>query len=411
MGEKVLVPVLTVTDNPSEVFTTRFSPDGTLLAAGCGDGCVRVYSSKNGALLYELENPDSKYGSLPITAVRFRPTTAMSKTKNVLLVGSADGSVSHWHITSGKCLDRIWSKRLLDNYAYERKYGAEEKQGQQTDGKGYENQIFCVDYRSDGAMFATAGKDKVVRVYDEATKSLIHEMVEGTAKVTPGHSNRVFSLKFNPEDPNCVVSGGWDNTVQIWDIRVNRAVRSIFGPHICGDAVDVRNNVVLTGSWRPDEQLQLWDLGSGKLLKTIPWYQSAVHVKNPAMIYCAAFSKGDGRYIAAGGSGSNEAKLFDREAGNQVIGTITGLSRAVFALDFDPLNHKLAVAGGDTAVRIFELKNKVKISLRRLAKKRKSSSGMIEPLAMRDEQKLKSDDDEGEGRLYNPDTERKEGKQ
>lgn len=32
---------------------------------------------------------------------------------------------------------------------------------------------------------------------------------------TPGHSNRVFSLKFNPDDPNIIVSGGWDNTVQV----------------------------------------------------------------------------------------------------------------------------------------------------------------------------------------------------
>lgn len=36
-----------------------------------------------------------------------------------------------------------------------------------------------------------------------------------------------------------VVSGGWDNTVQIWDIRVGGAVRMFYGPHICGEAVDM----------------------------------------------------------------------------------------------------------------------------------------------------------------------------
>ena len=35
------------------------------------------------------------------------------------------------------------------------------------------------------------------------------------ANVTPGHSNRVFSLKFDPSDDNTIVSGGWDNTVQV----------------------------------------------------------------------------------------------------------------------------------------------------------------------------------------------------
>ena len=51
-------------------------------------------------------------------------------------------------------------------------------------------------------------------------------------------------------------------------------MRSIFGPHVCGDAMDVLDGTLLTGSWRPDDQLQLWDLGSCKLISTIPWERS-----------------------------------------------------------------------------------------------------------------------------------------
>ena len=47
-------------------------------------------------------------------------------------------------------------------------------------------------------------------------------------------------------------------------VRLNYAVRSIFGAHVCGDSLDISGNTVLTGSWRPEEQLQLWDLGSGQ---------------------------------------------------------------------------------------------------------------------------------------------------
>ena len=75
--------------------------------------------------------------------------------------------------------------------------------------------------------------------------------------VTAGHSNRVFSLKFCPDDENLLVSGGWDNTVQVWDIRVGHSVRSIFGPHVAGDSVDVTGQTVLTGSWRPEKCLQV----------------------------------------------------------------------------------------------------------------------------------------------------------
>ena len=179
-------PICPPSENPSEVFSTRFSPDGKLLAAGCGDGAIRVFKTSNGALCYSLNvgKPDG----MPTTSLRFRPHTSSSKTKNVLLAVNSDGAVQHWHITSGKRLHEIIEE---------------------------DNQCFAVDYRPDGQLFATAGKDQAVRVYDESTKTLVSTLKGGMAQVTPGHSNRVFSLKFNPDDPNLLVSGGWDNTVQV----------------------------------------------------------------------------------------------------------------------------------------------------------------------------------------------------
>jgi len=56
-----------------------------------------------------------------------------------------------------------------------------------------------------------AGRDCHVRVYDETTKSLAANLKERGD--LPGHSNRIFCVKFNPLDNNMIVSGGWDNTV------------------------------------------------------------------------------------------------------------------------------------------------------------------------------------------------------
>lgn len=59
------------------------------------------------------------------------------------------------------------------------------------------------------------------------------------------------------------------------------AARRIFGPHICGDAIDVDiNNTLLTGSWRSEEQLQLWDFGSGKLIEVSEVGSSSTHHSN-----------------------------------------------------------------------------------------------------------------------------------
>lgn len=69
---------------------------------------------------------------------------------------------------------------------------------------------------------------------------------------------------------------GWDNTVQIWDIREGNAVRSIYGPHICGDALDIVGDEILTGSWRADTQLEVWSLASGNDI-CIAWMNSYLH--------------------------------------------------------------------------------------------------------------------------------------
>ncbi|RHY93200.1 hypothetical protein DYB37_008470 [Aphanomyces astaci] len=165
-----------------------------------------IFNVQNGTLAYTLMQPHHNFGfGMPCTAIRFRPLTSASKTKNVLLAVSTHGTL------------------------------------------------------------------------------------------TAGHSNRVFSVKYHPLDENTIVSGGWDNTIQIWDTRVGHSVRGIYGPHIAGDAIDINaKNEILTGSWRPENPLEL-------------------------------------------------------------IGTVAGLSRGVFTLDFSPAGDKLALAGADAAIRIIDI--------------------------------------------------------
>jgi len=211
---------------------------------------------------------------------------------------------------------------------------------------------------SDGSVFATAGRKHEVRVYDECTKKLSCVLRGGEEGLTPGHSNRVFALKFHPTMRDVLVTGGWDNTVQFWDLRRGHAVRAIFGPHICGDAIDISDDgaTMMTGSWRMDKQLQLWDFRSGQALDCIQW-RSGASLAQPCMVYGAQFSKGNGsKLIAAGGSGANEAKIFERSTGD-VVGSVLGLTRACYAVDFSNNGDMLAVAGGDGCVKVVNITN------------------------------------------------------
>lgn len=327
-----LAAKLTISGNTSEIFCVKFSPDGNYVAAGCGDGAIRVFNAITGALAYNLQGGSNV--ALPTTAIKFRPVTATTRTKNVILAANATGTVQHWHMTSGKCLHSIEEE---DN-----------------------NQVYAMDYNAEGSRFVTAGKDTALRVYDEATKTLLMTMKGGgsySINSTPGHSNRIFSTRMVPHDENMIISGGWDNTVQFWDCRVGAAVRSIYGPHICGDSLDIVGGRIVTGSWRPNHQLELWDYGSGGKICEVPWH---ILPNQPScMLYAAQFSKeGQGRFLAAGGSGANEAKIFDTMRDNAVVGTVTGLTRGVFSVDFSPESQKVVIGSGDASVRIFDIVSK-----------------------------------------------------
>ena len=48
-----------------------------------------------------------------------------------------------------------------------------------------------------------------------------------------GHTNRVFSIKCHPSDPNIVFSGGWDNTVQVCLEFFSAIEFQYIGVHVC----------------------------------------------------------------------------------------------------------------------------------------------------------------------------------
>ncbi|CAG9326245.1 unnamed protein product [Blepharisma stoltei] len=318
--DRVINHLHTIADS-GDILAVKWNPDDSHLATACADGTVKIYASSSGNFIRTL-NCRLTADPMPVTALQWRPPTSQTKTKNVLVATTADGGVLHWHATSGKILHTI----RFDQ----------------------ENQVFCVDYDLEGKYFAVGSKDMSVRVYDESTKTIIAEMQPGWGDVI-GHGNRIFSVKWR--DENTIISAGWDNNIIIWDVRAQRAVRAIFGPHICGDSMDICENKLLTGSYNIKDQLQLWDLNTGHNIFT----QTVVSNSRPCLIYTAQFSKSDmGTIIAAGGSGSDEAYFYDSET-LRPFGILSNLTHAVYSIDFAHTSNKLAVASGDGSIRVFEI--------------------------------------------------------
>lgn len=207
-----------------------------------------------------------------------------------------------------------------------------------------------MDYNTEGSLFATGGKDKKVRVYDDATKKL-KQTLEAVTWLSPGHTNRIFSIKFHPEDPNILLSAGWDRHVYLWDMRTSRPVGSIYGPStISGESLDVKGNLVLTGSYRGRDQLELWDFGSRKKVSGIDWEFG--YAKENAYVFSCQFSKFNDESIVAGCSRLNQLKLFDRRDENRDFAQIDNKTSAVFCTDFANTNDFFCFAGYGGAVKV-----------------------------------------------------------
>lgn len=65
----------------------------------------------------------------------------------------------------------------------------------------------------------------------------------------------MFSVKFLLDQPNVLISGGWDGNVLIWDIRDKHAQFSINGPSLSGDSLDIKDGKILAGSYRTKQQV------------------------------------------------------------------------------------------------------------------------------------------------------------
>lgn len=68
-----------------------------------------------------------------------------------------------------------------------------------------------------------------------------------------------------------IASGGWDSTVILHDIRQKGPISGILGPYICGDSIDFNGKDIITGSWRNENQIEVWDLRTTEKSKDIDW--------------------------------------------------------------------------------------------------------------------------------------------
>lgn len=330
-NKKAYIFPKSISSTRPECFVVRFDKQDKYLAGGFSSGHILLYDLEKQSL--EKFMSTSEY---PITNLRWKTTIG----KSILISVHADGRIAQWFPTQGKIL-----------------YELQEK----------DNIIMALDYHRAGTLFATAGSDNKVRIYDDETKTLAIQMEKDLKNIE--HSNRIFSVCFHKTKGDLLVSGGWDNTVKFFDIREKKIIGSIYGPHVVGDSLDLRENYLLTGSASIKDQLQIWDIRTYKLVETIELSTDQKQIVSN--INCAQFSKCNSKFgqtFAVGGLKKNQLRVFSDNPPEfhsnglfqkwHPLVEMDNLSVPIYSLDYMHSQNSLAYSFGKGVIVQMDLATK-----------------------------------------------------
>lgn len=180
-----------------------------------------MYSTNSGRLAYSLHLPSEQ--GLPNTCLRWRPTSTTHKTKNILAVASRfmfrrlwtiQVPRGHWSI--GMWLPRSVCtpslRKTIKSMLWITRKMLKSLQPQEKTSRcrlrNFSHEIASSVWWNHQAV----NRDTIRRV-NYSVEQLLKWHSHGDE--TAGHANRIFSVHFHPTNPNMIISGGWDNTIQV----------------------------------------------------------------------------------------------------------------------------------------------------------------------------------------------------
>ena len=148
-----------------------------------------------------------------------------------------------------------------------------------------------VAFSPDGQLLASGGKDKIIKLWDVATRRELRTL--------SGHRGWIRTIAFSP-DGRWLASGSDDKTVRLWDVATGRELRVLTGHthHVRDVAFNPDGRWLASGS--EDKTVKLWDVATGREVRTLTGHTD--------MVNAVAFSP-DGHLLASG-SGDDTIKLW-----------------------------------------------------------------------------------------------------
>ncbi len=201
-----------------------FSPDGKLLALGCGDNTIRLWDVAGQNQVGLMQSPTT-WG---VSCLAFSPDGKM-------LASEGSGSTVGNPVI---CLWDVQTKQQLGTL------------------RGHTRGISGVVFSPDGRLLVSGGvrEDETILVWDVATQQQVGELI--------GHLDVTYNLAFSPDGKILASAGGWyDKAIYLWDTKTWEQVGVLGGhsAHVTSIAFSPNGELLVsTVNW--DYTIHFWDI-------------------------------------------------------------------------------------------------------------------------------------------------------
>ena len=302
-------PALTLQGHIWTIEALAFSPDGKTLVSGSYDHTVKVWNLANGKLVRTLDghkdgvndvliSPDGKLfftagGTAEPNTTKVIKVWDM-KTKKLLrtLKGHNLGVTSLAMTPDGKTL-------ISGSYDKTIRFWDPQKGIRKRTLTGHESPVLSIAISPDGKTLASGGgslnsdSDKTVKLWNLETGELKSDI--------KGNKNVINFIGFTPDGKYLVNST--DPKINVWDLTTGKLVNRFQVSDIEGvTSATLGNDSKSIVTTTLDGAVTMWDLGTGKAMKTL--VEAANNPQNYDELYptSTAFSP-DGKTIAIGNGG------------------------------------------------------------------------------------------------------------
>jgi WD40 repeat protein len=169
--------------------------------------------------------------------------------------------------------------------------------------------------------------------------------------VQTGHTSVVTSIAFSPNGKT-VVSGSEDITLRLWDVGSGREVKTIKGHtnSVTSIAYSPDGKTLISGS--SDNTLRLWDVTTGLEVKTFNGHKNSVT--------SVAYSP-DGKTLISGSS-DKTLRLWDVTTGLEVK-TFNGHTNTVMSVAFSPDGKTVVSGSSDKTLRRWDVTTGLEVKI------------------------------------------------